>query len=375
MSTVVEAPAKTGPNLGPGSLANPAIPKGPAFALAAPEWIAVQVYALNGLALPTDNDSFRKYLGPGAPDDLSPFADLIACFLKISTDCGTWQHTTYPNSVSLASDIYQYGTIKAPNYYPQINTLADTLTNDPTDAKALALLKAILDNLTADAQARAANATSVKNQIQTFADNTQTSKTTLTGPPDNPGGLVKKYNDLYGAESTDVKTCTDTIKAESLELDADEAEYQQDVTIAATTATYAWVPFYGWIAAAVVAGVYGSRAVQALDRINAEKATIEAMNDKLQADANTMAAINVSEKGMTGIVDSLNAALPIIEKIEGVWGGIADDLAAIVKVIDTDIRQALPILMSLGVDEAIQSWANVAQAADAFRLNAYVVKQ
>ncbi|MFL5680947.1 MAG: hypothetical protein ACJ77B_10145, partial [Chloroflexota bacterium] len=39
-----------------------------------------------------------------------------------------------------------------------------------------------------------------------------------------------------------------------------------------------------------------------------------------------------------------------------------------------DIRQVPPIIMSLGVDEAVKSWHNVALSADAFRANAYVTE-
>jgi hypothetical protein len=371
-TTVTSPTTPTPPNIGPGAIAAPSVDGGPAFSLAATEWIAIQTYVIDGLALPTNNDQFKTYVGAGAPADLTPFAELLTCFLDIYNQCSTWQKTTYPDTVSLASDIYDYGMNKAPSYYPPINKLADTLTDDPTNAKALAMLKALLDNLSADAQKRADRATAVKAEVQKFADDTLASKTVLSGPPDKPGGLVKKYNDMIGANSQDQQDCLNTITAQNLLLEADQAEYRQDVIIAATTPTYAWVPFVGLIAAAVVAGIYGKRATDALDRIAAERRKIKEMTDQIQADTNTMIAINASERGMTQILGALNAALPIIEKIEGIWGGIADDLKSIVTVIDTDIRQALPILMSLGVDEALKAWHNVAMSADVYRTNAYV---
>jgi hypothetical protein len=358
--------------IGPGSIATPSTLGGPAFALSSTNWIAIQTYVIDGLALPTTDDAFKTYLGRGAPSDVTEFAPLIACFLGIHDQCSTWQKTTYPDSVSLASDIYDYGTNKAPAYYPPIDKLADKLTADPTDAKSLAMLKALLDNLSADAQTRADKATIVKGQIQKFADDTSASKSTLSGTPANPGGLVKKYNDEFGEKSQDVIDCNKEIEAQKLILQAANDEYNHDVIVAATSPTYAWVWPVGTIAAAVVAGIYGKKATEALDRANAAKQKISQMNDELAADALMMIAINSAEMGMGQILDSLNAALPIIELVEGVWGGIADDLKNIVAQIDTDIRQALPILMSLGVDEALSSWHNVALAANTYRTNAYV---
>ena len=371
-ATTATSTTTTTPNIGPGAIATPATQGGPAFALSSTNWIAIQTYVIDGLALPITEDAFRTYLGKGAPTDLSDFKPLIDCFTNINSQCSTWQKTTYPASVSLASDIYDYGTNKAPTYFPPINKLADILTADPTDAKALAMLKALLDNLTADAQSRADRATAVKKEIQQFADDTSASKSVLSGTPDNPGGLVKKYNDEFGEKSQDVIDCNKEIAAQKIILQAANDEYNHDVIVAATSPTYAWVFPVGTIAAAVVAGVYGKKATEALDRANAAKQKISQMQDQLAADALMMIAINSAEMGMGNILNALNAALPIIELLEGVWGGIADDLKNIVAKIDTDIRQALPILMSLGVDEAVKAWHNVALAANAYRTNAYV---
>lgn len=360
------------PGIGPGPIATPGTPGGPAFALTSTNWIAIQTYVIDGLALPTTTAAFKTYLGKGAPDDVSEFQPLIDCFVGINSQCSTWQTTTYPASVSLASDIYDYGTNKAPTYYPPIDKLADILTTDPTNAAALAKLKALLDNLTTDAQSRADKAAAVRVQIQKFADDTSASKSILSGTPANPGGLVKKYNDEFGEKSQDVLDCNKEITAQTLVLKAANDEYNHDVIVAATTPTYAWVFPVGTIAAAVVAGVYGKKAVDALDRAHAAQQKIDQMNDQLAADARMMIAINSAEAGMGSILESLNAALPIIQLLEGVWGGIADDLKNIVAMIDTDIRQALPILASLGVDEAMLAWHNVALAANAYRTNAYV---
>lgn len=361
-------------SIGPSSISEPAVKGGPAFSMSRPEWIAVQTYVTDALALPTTDDAFRKSLGSGASSDLSDFQQLIAAYKKINGHVTTWQKTTYPATISLASDIYDYGMNKAPVYYPPILKEADILVDDPKNQKAKDALKAILDNLKQDADERAGHAGDIAGQIKQFAEDTQADKTTMVGPKGD-AGLVKYYNDEYGSTSQQVEEISKEIKTQQLALKSANAEYDHDVIVASTTPTYVWVWPVGTIAAAVVAGVYGKRATEALDRARAAQQKINTLSAELAADANLMMAIHSAELGMNAIVRDISAALPVIQKIQGVWSGMSNDLASISKLIDNDIRNALPIIMNLGVDEATRAWHNVALAADAYRVNAYVTQK
>jgi len=62
------------------------------------------------------------------------------------------------------------------------------------------------------------------------------------------------------------------------------------------------------IAAAVVAGIYGARAVEALDRARAAQGKINELAASLAADANLMTAINSAQIGMNRIVADVAAA-------------------------------------------------------------------
>jgi hypothetical protein len=302
---------------------------------------------------------------------MADFDPVITCYSGINSHCTTWQNTVFPATVSLASDIHQYGAQKAPIYYGAILKQANILTSDPTNASALAALKAILDNLSQTATTYSNNAAAAAKQIQTFAEQTQADKVVLVGADGNTG-LTKTYNDKYGEQSADVIALNKEITAQQIVLDAANEEYNKDVIIAATSPTYAWVFPFGTIAAAVVAGIYGKRATDALDRARAAQQKINSDTAQVAADAALMTAIQMAQQGMTKIVTALSAALPVIQKVQGIWGGISSDIGSIVKLIDTDIRQAIPVIMSLGVDEAIQSWASVAAEADNYRVNAYI---
>lgn len=360
-------------NIGPGAIAQPSVGNGPGFALSATEWLAIQTYVVDALALPTTMDAFKASLGSGAPSDLSDFTQLVTAYSGINGHCTTWQNDTFPKSVSLASDIYNY-SLQAPTYYAPILPLAKQLTINPSDQNAKDELTAILGVLSQSATTYHDNAADVATKIQTFANQTQSDKVVLSGT-DGKGGLQKYYNDKYGATSADVTSLTNELTSEKAILDAANAEYNHDVVVAATTPTYVWVWPFGTIAAAVVAGVYGDKAVKALERSRAAQQEINNLSDKLAADAQLMIAINTTEGGITNILDPLNAALPIIQKIQGVWGAIADDLNTIINTIQTNIQEALPIIMSLGVETAINEWTAVGAEANAYRLNAYITVQ
>jgi hypothetical protein len=283
----------------------------------------------------------------------------------------TWEKTIYPATVALASDVYQYGMNKAPSFYPPILKEAQILEQNPGDEAAKGALKAILDNLKADAQGRADKAAAVEKQITQFADDTAQDRTALVGP-DGKSGLVSYYNDKYGSASADVVELNKQIVEQAGVLKAANDEYNHDVIVAATSPTYAWIWPLGTIAAAVVAGVYGKRATDALDAARAAQAKINALAASLAADANLMVAINSAQFGLNRIVADVAGALPVVQKIRGVWGGLSSDLASISQLIDDDIRNVPPIIMNLGVDEALKAWHNVALNADAYRVNAYV---
>ena len=78
----------------------------------------------------------------------------------------------------------------------------------------------------------------------------------------------------------------------------------------------------GTIAAAIVAGIYGHKAVEKLDDIKNDQDNIDRLTADLAADANMINAINLATYGITGISTALAAALPVVQKIQGIWQGI-----------------------------------------------------
>lgn len=360
-------------SIGPGAIATPSEVNGPGFALAASEWYAIQTYVITAQSkeiMPHTSADFKAYLGSGAPSDMTPFNPLIKAYKDIYDHVKVWQDDTFPQSVSLASDVVAYAQ-QAPTYYNPILPLAQKLTTNPDDQPTKDKLKAILSVLTNSANGYQKKAAEVASKIKTFADQTMADKIVLVGT-DGKTGLFKTYDDQYGSTSADVVELNKQLVAQQLVLDSANAEYEHDVIVAATSPTYAWIFPFGTIAAAVVAGVYGKKATDALDRAHAATQKIKELNAKKQADAYLMMSLYTSQIGLSKNVESISAALPVIQKIQGVWAAISDDLSNISKLIETNIAEALPIIMDLGVDAALTAWVAVGKEAQAYRVNAYV---
>lgn len=345
--------------------------KGPGYILAKAEWAAIQVYARNALVLPTTGDEFRSSVDAPSDYDLSDFEKLIGAYFKIHEHVVFWQDEAFPSSVALASRVYQYGSQKVPVFYPAITTLADQLAQKPDDKALKAKLIAAIESIQATAQEFADESSAVAASIAKFSADSSTDNSTLVGP-NGDAGLVKYYDDKYGKASKEVQDLIEQITDAAKLVKIYMEEYHKDVTIAATTPTYAWIFPFGTIAGAVVAGVYGDKAVKALDKAQAAQAKVDELNAELKRDADLMNYIHLASGSMNTIVTQLAAALPAIQKLQGVWAAMASDLGRIVTIIDQDIKKAPPIIMSLGVDEASRAWASVSAAADNYRKTAYI---
>jgi hypothetical protein len=364
-------PAKTY-SIGPGAIADPGTQGGPAFNLSKPEWIAIQNYVNDGLSLPTTINQFRNQLGSGAPADLSDFNKLIAAYVAVNQHCTGWRTSIFPNTVALAMDVAEYGLETVPVYYPAMVEEADAVaTSLGNNTAAVTALETILGYLQQTVSGYAAKAKANSDAIKLFAEQMQADQNSLVGAPAAPG-LQQYYSAKYGQTSAEVAQFNQQLVGYRLALSGDQAEYRHDCIVAATSPSYSWVWPFGTIAAAVVAGEYGHKAVEAMNRMQDDQNNIARTSAQLAADANLISALTLATGGIGNISAALADALPAVQKIQGVWQGISDDIAAIVTMIGTDIMQVPPIIMNLGIGEAITAWSNVAHAANTYRLNAYV---
>ena len=332
------------------------------------DWLAIQTYTAAAKALPITPDALAKAFKLASGDSPATYSDILKEYTAIHEHCATWDGTTFPDTVHLATDIVDYDR-GVDTYYGALKPLLTELQkpNPPDGVKEK--FKAILDLRSAEAASYRDKAQHVSVQITTFKTQTDGDATEMTR-------LVAAYNTTLGSTSDARKQLQTDLETWNTTLTQAQEEYHHDVVVAATTAAYAWVGFPLWpvglVAAGIVAGIYGPKAVQAKNEIEGAQARVDELTAEVARDTMVMAYLNSAETSMGSISTALTNAHPIIQKIAGVWDALASDLKDLGQLIVDDIEKALPIIMDLGIDDATRSWHAVAKEANSYRVNAYI---
>ncbi|XXF77889.1 alpha-xenorhabdolysin family binary toxin subunit A [Myxococcaceae bacterium GXIMD 01537] len=359
--------------------------------LTAQEWFAIQAFVNTGLNLPTTDSQLRQALQLLPGDDVSAFSDMRDAYSTINGHCATWRKAdntgVYDDIVSLASDIYNYAKMAigcdpatAPvnvgdnprGYYGALQHQLDLMLDNPS-VTVRNTFNALLTRLINEAGERATRASTVAGRVSTFISDVTADQARLNAPTT---GLIPTYNARYGNQSAEVKRLLDDVALAQDELAADSAEYAHDCIVAETSPTYVWVFPIGTIAAIAVAGDYGKRAADAKRRINDEQDRIVSDNAQLNRAYHVMATLQLAGGFMENVLDQMTSALFVLQKLQGIWNAMAADLRYLRdSVLKGDIEQADDFIKSLGVSEAITSWAALGRKADKFRTYAYVTIQ
>lgn len=333
--------------------------------IAKEEWIAIQRYVGDVARLPRDEDALTKWLGSPAPDRIrADMTAMLALNNQLQAHCTAWTATTYPKVVAIATAIHDHAQ-KARIFYAPIHDLVQRLDKDPPDEAAKAKLMAILASLTGDAEEREKHAREVHTLVKQFADQTAVDREAVSR-------MYTSFDKNYGTANATLIQNVKDLEALTKQLKATQDQYNHDTVVAATTPSYAWVPLVGLICGVVIAGVYGDRAVKGAEEIKRLGAKIAATDEENVRMFSVMAAANLSRHAMDEIQKDIQAALPALQHVQGVWAAMADNLKNVQKIIDTDIRRALNVIRELGVQRALDQWAEIQAQASAFRDTAYI---
>jgi len=146
--------------------------------------------------------------------------------------------------------------------------------------------------------------------------------------------------------------------------------YTYYVKVAATTPTYAWIWPVGTIAAATVAGIYGKKATDCLDAIDDDKSKIAELLPKISALQLDITFFTVQTDTLTSLSGVLKAFIPVLQKIEGIWKAIADDLR---NILNDNIT--IDKLKSFKIKACTNQWNTLKGEVDTFRTTAYIKVQ
>lgn len=351
----------TSPSVKPGDfLPDPNSP----FFMSNSDFLDIQRYCDAGTQLPTTNKELADKLGIST-SDTDKFQELLSAYQNVSTHCGDFRTNTFKQTVDLANDIADYALKASGTYYPALNTIIG-MWQDGSMApdKAKAKVDAILATLKQDVLSNAKKASDMQTKVAAFANETINDKAIL-----DP--IKTKYDAQYEGQGGLIAQLKTQIQADSDQIDYWNKEYQKDVTIACTSATYAWVVPYGTIAAAVVAGIYGKRAQDALDQVHKFQDEKAAASTQEQIDITLMADMHLASNSISGILDAIKGALKVLTHMEGIWNSLAADITSIGSTLQSVDVDPL-IIKDLDIDAAIAEWKTVETEAKTYAVNAFI---
>jgi hypothetical protein len=338
--------------------------KGTTFALSSNEWLSIQVFVTGAMLLPTTTALLQKTL-PGVPSGgIEQFEPLVNGYKSLYDICDNFDTVTKPDSVKCASDLIAYN-VSVPIFYRAILALLLKIEANPADTVSINQLKQTLQVMINKAQAFSTHATNVATAMQKFSLDTSVNEAAI-------GTLFKTYSDKISGTSGTIKTMQAQLAQDKADLSDAEDEYKHDVIVAATSASYAWIWPCGTVAAGIVAGIYGKKATEAKARIEALGELVNTLEAKIAADATLVLDLTRINTDITGITKKIDGALPAIQKIQGMWNALKDDLSSILTTINGEIADMPSFIAGLGIEEAIVLWQKVADEANDYRINAYI---
>jgi hypothetical protein len=347
---------------------NAALQEGDDLVISQEEWFTIQRYVTSSLALPQTDAQLRLWLKMGQTEDIAPFVPLQQSFGGVRAHAADWEQRIMPGTVDLAFDLINYADTASVFYQPLLDVIAvlRTTPNDPVARQDFIDLASALAEEASYYEQRAA---AVELDLHAFA-------TTLEGDEAELTRLSGDYEGQFGEQDGEIKRIREQIAEKRAELEKANQEYTHACKVAGTTPTYAWaVPPFGLIAASVVAGVYGDRAVKALNNIHQLEDQIAELDARAARVDRLLSVIREAGTGLFEIRNAVAGALPAIQAVRKSWDSMHADLEKIVRVMSTDIHRGAALAKSLHVKNALNEWEDVALKADGYVTNAYIKVQ
>jgi hypothetical protein len=289
-------------------------------------WHYLQVYATWGVRLPSTVEDFKAVMGtsPVGYDFFVPMQDGSKLVIEACTGFLT---KTYLDVVQLARDLLSFSGDASPADGALFDVVADLLdSNNAADALTL------LTDLQLKAAEGQTRAKAAGQGLAEFA----TALTTATG----------KFVTAKGALDRDSKTNEEKLNtlsaaegagsiAEYNRLIADmRKQYDHAVVVSTTTLTYAWVLPTGLIAAAIVAGIFGDKAVKAMQRLQELDAELKTAQSALFAANTSRNLYKMADQGLSSVMFYTQKAIENCDIIQKTWSEVQQQINQLKSWID-----------------------------------------
>ncbi|KAI4523537.1 hypothetical protein K525DRAFT_282544 [Schizophyllum commune Loenen D] len=301
-------------------------------------------------------------------DDMHNLLKYLCAMSQYSTVIGDLvdeyeTNTTYPDIVNIAPDVYSYaqnagGTVDDSFYasiFQLIGSFANT-TNTTEDKNKIT--QQVDDLINVQVQAIA----SIITKAETAVADLQSFETQCMQDQSDLQAKERAVHDAITAETGSLSDLTTKLQNDCQTLAADQAAYEHDKIVACTTLTYAWVPFWGIIAASVVAGIYGHAAAELADDIDTLKSDISTESAEVTDDTRVIADLTAVDTDWKSFIASIQPAITAIQKMHGTWSAISGDLTSLQNMVHTDVSTAEAAIAGFVDQKVVDKWNALADA-------------
>jgi len=227
-------------------------------------------------------------------------------------------------------------------------------------------VKQILQDLRTVAQRNYTNADDIYKSLGVYSS-------VLTDRSAEGTRLFDDYTVKIGTNSLEVTQLTERIRVLNDGLPAKREEYHQYCLIAETTPTYLVAGPFGLIAAAIVAGIFGDKAVKKLNEITDDENEIQAKTAKLADDQTEYTFLTSSHDDISNNIALVNKALTAVAAYRGSWGAIAGDLDKNIQQLDAATPEKPFAFKTTQLKTLNAQWKSLEEKADQFRVTAFII--
>ncbi|KAL1690570.1 hypothetical protein GGG16DRAFT_125547 [Schizophyllum commune] len=332
-------------------------------------------YVWSGVLLPVTEDAYnqRLQLSKDTASKLSGvIKPLIAAYDTAQKNCQKFKDQTYPSIVDLSSDVYNYaqdagGTVDDSYYVNIINWIKQlSQSTDPNEqAELKGAIDAVIDKQVHEIEALQKRSNAAVAELQAFEELSQKDQSALTT---RSNAVKDKLNAEYGS----LDDLNNQLQRYRDDLTSDIAEYEHDRLVAQTSASYCWIGLFGLIAAAAVAGIYSKKADEMAKKIDEVRDLIKEWQGKIKDETRVISDLGAIGSDVGSILGKIKPAIEVIQKMEGVWTAIANDLKNIKEAVEKDFKIANEIVARMEANKLVSKWNDLKDSVDKYRQAAYV---
>ncbi|KAI5892289.1 uncharacterized protein SCHCODRAFT_02625787 [Schizophyllum commune H4-8] len=331
-------------------------------------------YVWAGVLLPTDAKSYQEHLNISTDTMVKlegVLKDLVDSYATTKSHCVPFKDTTYPSIITVADDVYNYaqnagGTVEN-SYYANIFQMIRQLPTASDQQGTLKSINGLIDVQLKSVDTIVTKVAAVVSNLTAFQDQCMQDQSSLKE-------RQKAVTDRLDTEVGQIQQLEDDLASNRRIIKADMDAYEKDVIIACTTVTYAWVFPIGTLIAIGIAAAYGKTAARLKSAIDGLEKDVTDEETKIQDEKRLIADLNCIGSNLSGFLDSLAAAIEVVQAMLGIWQSIAADLSSLRNMVNTNVRQANAAIASFVDEKLVAKWNDLAAAVDKYRQAAFITQ-